>query len=138
LLDGRPQTFNHGDFNLSNMIITPDKKIGAIDFNYYNKDHGDPWWEFDPPLNGWGSEVPAHFYTGLLNGYFGGAPPCEFFSLFSFYLAYDALAALCDTSVGEQGEPDDSRRHMENILRWFDNMQNPVPAWYLSNNEKRR
>jgi len=131
LLNNRPQTFNHGDFNVSNMIITPNKQIGVIDFNYDNKDHGDPWWEFDPPMHGWGSEPLPHFYTGFIKGYFGGEPPSEFFEIFSFYQAYDALAALCDTLIGEQGEPADGKRHMENILRWFDNMRNSVPMWYL-------
>lgn len=129
LLYGRPQTFNHGDFNTTNLIVTPDGKIGVIDFNYYNSDHGDPWWEFDPAS--WGNEPNAYFVTGLFNGYFGGNPPSEFFTMQAYYSAYDALAALCDTSAGEQGEPEDGRRHMDNTLRWFDNMQNPVPTWYL-------
>lgn len=131
LLDGRPQTFNHGDFNISNMMIMPDKQIGVIDFNSYNKDHGDPWWEFDPCMDGWGSEPSAHFHTGLIKGYFNGEPPGEFFDVFSYYLAYDALAALCDTSIHNQGEPEVGKLHMENILRWFDNMNNPIPTWYL-------
>ena len=131
LLDSRPQTFNHGDFNMSNMIIMPNDNIGVIDFNYYNKDYGDPWWEFDPPLEGWGSEPLAHFCTGFINGYFDDEVPGEFFRLLSYYLAYDALAALCDTSIGEQGKPEDGKRHMENILRWFNYMQNPLPIWYL-------
>jgi len=128
LLDNRPQTFNHGDFGTSNLIVTLDDQIGVIDFNYFNSDHGDPWWEFDSIP--WGKEPFAHFYTGLINGYFGSEPPREFFEVLSYYFAYDALAALCDTSKGEQGEPEDGRRHMENIVRWFDDMKNPVPIWY--------
>lgn len=131
LLDGRPQTFCHGDFNISNMMIIPDKKIGVIDFNAFNKDYGDPWWEFDPCMDGWGSEPSAHFHSGLIKGYFNGEPPDEFFDVFSYYLAYDALAALCDTSVYNQGEPEVGKRHMENIMRWFDNMKTSVPTWYL-------
>ena len=129
LLDGRPQAFNHGDYNATNMIVTLDGNIGVIDFNYYNSDHGDPWWEFDPAS--WGNEPNAYFVTGIFNGYFGGQPPFEFFTMRAYYSAYDALAALCDTSVSEQGEPEDGKRHMVNTLRWFDNMQNPVPTWYL-------
>lgn len=129
LLDGRPQTFNHGDYGVSNMMVAPDGRVGVIDFNYFNSDHGDPWWEFDSIP--WGTEPSAHFYTGFIKGYFDGELPHDFFKVFSYYLAYDALAALCDTSKGEQGEPQDGRRHMENILRWFDNMNNPVPTWYL-------
>ncbi|MHB1484133.1 MAG: GrpB family protein [Saccharofermentanales bacterium] len=129
LLDGRPQTFNHGDFGISNMMIMPDGQIGVIDFNYFNSDHGDPWWEFDSIP--WGTEPSFHFYTGLIKGYFEGEPPSDFFKVFSYYLAYDALAALCDTSENNQGVPAVGKRHLNNILRWFDNMQNPVPTWYL-------
>jgi serine/threonine-protein kinase len=123
----------HGDFNISNMMIMPDKQIGVIDYNSYNKDHGDPWWEFDPCMDGWGSEPSAHFFTGLIRGYFNGEPPNDYFMVFSYYLAYDALAALCDTSVYNQGEPEVGKQHIENILRWFDGMQNSVPTWYLKN-----
>lgn len=73
LLDGRPQTFNHGDFNISNIMIMPDGQISVVDFNYFNKDHGDPWWEFDAIP--WGTKPSAHFYTGLIRGYFNGEPP---------------------------------------------------------------
>ena len=129
LLSGRPQVFNHGDYNTTNMIVGPDGSVGVIDFNCYNSDHGDPWWEFDP--GSWGNEPNAPFATGLFNGYFGGPPPTAFFAVRAYYSAYDALAALCDTSIGDQGEPEDGRRHVENTLRWFDNMRNPVPTWYL-------
>jgi serine/threonine-protein kinase len=129
LLENRPQTFNHGDFNKSNMMVMPDGGVGVIDYNAYNKDHGDPWWEFDP--TNWGNEPNTQFCTGLINGYFNGSPPGEFFIIHRYYLAYDALAALCDTSVGNQGEPEEGKRHLDNVLRWFDNMQQPVPSWYL-------
>jgi aminoglycoside phosphotransferase (APT) family kinase protein len=131
MLSGRPQTFNHGDYNTTNLIVTPDGNIGVIDFNYYNSDYGDPWWEFDPAS--WGAEPRAYFLTGQINGYFDGRPPLEFFEMQTYYSAYDALAALCDTSVGEQGELKDGQRHVDNTLRWFNNMQNPVPSWYLKN-----
>jgi len=86
LLNGRPQTFNHGDFNKSNLMVLLDGKIGVIDFNSYNKDHGDPWWEFDP--TNWGNEPNAYFCTGLIDGYFDCSPPDEFFQMHRYYLSY--------------------------------------------------
>ena len=133
LIDNRPQTFNHGDPGPSNLILTPGGQVGAIDFNCFNRDHGDPWWDFDFAVDGWGTEYLGHYCTGLLNGYFGGRPTDEFFRVNSYYMAYGALAALCDTSVGNQGEPEIGRRHMENVMGWFNNMQNHVPPWYLEN-----
>jgi len=129
-LVGRPQTFNHGDVGISNLILMPNGEIAAIDFNCYDDEHGDPWWELDS-LFSWGEEPCPHFYTGFIRGYFDGEPQEGFFEVLSYYFAYSALAAICDTSVGEQGKPEDAQRHMENILRWFDNMKNPVPTWYL-------
>jgi len=79
----------------------------------------------------WIGTVNPYFNTGTLKGYFDGEPPHGFFEVFAYYLAYDALAALCDTSVGNQGEPEEGCRHMENILCSLDNMNNLVPTWYL-------
>ena len=132
LIKNRSQTFWHGDYNVGNIIIMPDGEIGTIDFNYWNIGHGDPWWEF--VAIPWGKEPAAHFLTGMINGYFNNDPPHIFFELFSYYLACDALSALCYTFLGlELCKPEDGRRHMENILRWFDNMNNPIPIWYKAN-----
>ena len=130
LLDDRPQTFNHGDYHPSNLILTPDGQVAVIDYNPYNLDHGDPWWEFRSCS--WGVETNAHFYTGRIVGYFSDEPPIDFFKMQAYYDAYGGLAAL-RAAVEEQREPEEGRRHMENVLRWFDNMQSPVPAWYLRN-----
>jgi serine/threonine-protein kinase len=129
IIEDRPQTFIHGDFNISNLILMPSGEMGAVDFSCYNKDYGDPWWDIFTFI--WGTEVPGYFYTGLINGYFNNEPTTEFFKVLSYYLAYDALAALCDTSIGEQGEPQDGQRHMANVLLWLDNMNSSVPTWYF-------
>ena len=128
-LDSRPQMYWHGDMNIGNHIITPEGGIAAIDFNYWNLDYGDPWWEF--VMIPWGKEPPAHYFTGMINGYFDNDPPTAFFEALSYYYACDALSALCYTFLDEPCAPEDGRRHMENVLRWFDDMRNPVPTWYL-------
>jgi serine/threonine-protein kinase len=43
VLDDRPQTFWHGDFNVGNHMVMPDGDVGTFDYNYWSKDHGDPW-----------------------------------------------------------------------------------------------
>jgi serine/threonine-protein kinase len=130
ILDDRQQTFWHGDFNVGNHMVTPDGEVATFDYNYWNLDHGDPWWEF--VLIQWGKEPPTHYFTGMINGYFDNDPPHEFFDMLSYYYACDALSALCYTFLGTENyeSPEDGRRHMENILRWFDGMRNPVPTWY--------
>lgn len=121
ILDDRQQTFWHGDFNVGNQMVMPD----------WNLDYGDPWWEF--VLIPWGKEPPAYYFTGMINGYFNNDPPYVFFHMLSYYYACDALSALCYTflNVEKYESPEDGRRHMENILRWFGDMRNPVPTWYL-------
>ena len=130
LLKNRPQAFWHGDFSAGNQMLMRSGEIGTIDFNYWHYDHGDPWWEFIGIP--WGEEPNAHYFTGLINGYFDNDPPHDFFELLAYYFASDALSALCYTFLGlEPCKPEDGKRHMENVLRWFDNLQNPVPSWYL-------
>ena len=135
LLQNRPQTFWHGDFNIGNHMITPDGEIGTFDYNYWNLDYGDPWWEF--VVIPWGKEPIPYYFTGMIDGYFDGNPPLAFFNALSYYFACDALSALCYTHLGWEKElPEDDKQHMTNILRWFDNMQNPVPTWYIKNGSK--
>lgn len=122
LLDNRPQTFTHGDWNTENLILIPDGQIGIIDLSG-EKDYGDPWWEFlliPCDLNS-----SAYFYTGQIKGYFEGEPPSEFFRLLSYYISYSTLEFLFDLA----GE--DTPNNVKCVLNWFDDMQNPVPAWYL-------
>jgi len=129
LLDNRPQTFNHGDYNIVNLVVLPDGQVGVIDFNSYNQGYGDPWWEFNP-IN-WGNELNVQFYNGFINGYFDNHPPHEFFVMLSYYIAYTSLAALCITAEGEEYVmPDYGEQCVEMVLRWFDGMRKPVPMWY--------
>jgi len=110
------------------MIVAPDGGIGVIDFNSYNLSYGDPWWEL--AVIPWGQEPCGPYFSGLIHGYFDGRPPAEYFALLRYYLAYDGLAALCDTDAGEQGTPEEGRRHAENVLQWLDDFNSPIPAWY--------
>jgi serine/threonine-protein kinase len=127
----RPQTFNHGDCNKTNLRVMPNGQIGAIDFSCYykdkNQDHGDPWIEFIA-VN-WVGDLNPHFNTGMLNGYFDGEPPQDFFEVYAYYFAYHALEELC--IMYEDGKPEDGMRYMANILCWLNNMQNTIPTWYL-------
>jgi serine/threonine-protein kinase len=111
LLDNRPTTFLKGDWNTGNLMITPDGRIWLIDSAVYG---GDPWIEFWE-ISGDADEMPQ-YYTGLIKGYFEGEPPPEYFPLFAFYVAKGYLDWGYDPKC---------------VLNWFDDMQNPVPSWYL-------
>jgi serine/threonine-protein kinase len=126
LLKNRPQCFQHGDYHVGNMMIeSGDLKI--IDFDRY--DFGDPWEEFNRIV--WSAAASPHFATGQLRGYFGGEPPLEFFKLLAFYIASNTLSSIYWAVPFGTSDLDTMMKQAQDVLRWFDNMQNPVPTWYL-------
>lgn len=126
LLNNRPQCFQHGDYHIGNLMID-NNNVAVIDFDRY--DYGDPWEEFNRIV--WSAAISPHFATGQLNGYFGGRPPIEFFKLLAFYIASNTLSSIYWAIPFGQREIDTMMRQSQDVLAWFNNMQNPIPAWYL-------
>ena len=127
LLSNRPQCYQHGDYHVGNMIISPDHRLSIIDFN--RPDFGDPWEEFNRIV--WSAAVSPHFATGQVNGYFGGNPPMEFFELLAFYMSSNTLSSIYwAISFGEKDLAIMKTQAME-VLSWFDNMNILSPTWYL-------
>ena len=127
LLSNRPQCYQHGDYHVGNMVISVDNKLSIIDFN--RSDFGDPWEEFNRIV--WSAKVSPHFATGQLNGYFGGKPPLEFFQLLAFYISSNTLSSIYWAIPFGEEEIATMKNQAKDVLYWFDNMQNPVPTWYL-------
>lgn len=125
LLENRPQCFQHGDYHVGNMMIECGK-LKIIDFDRY--DFGDPWEEFNRIV--WSAAASPHFATGQLRGYFGGEPPVEFFKLLAFYISSNTLSSIYWAIFG-QSDIDIMIKQSQDVLAWYDNMQNPIPAWYL-------
>jgi aminoglycoside phosphotransferase (APT) family kinase protein len=128
LLENRPQSFQHGDYHIGNMMLE-NGELWIVDFDRY--DFGDPWEEFNRII--WCAVVSPYFATGQLRGYFGGEPPIEFFKLLTFYIASNTLSSIYWAIAFGQGEIDTMMKQSQDVLSWFDNMQNPVPTWYLKN-----
>ena len=124
VLGGRPRTFRHGDYHTTNLIVMPDGTLGAIDFLAY---YGDPW--LDLCAISVGKDANAYYQTGLINGYFDGNPPAEFFAAMAYNFALDALTRVSPNDSPEVFEA--GCRHIKNIFLWTDNFRNPVPTWYL-------
>ncbi|MDD4124746.1 MAG: GrpB family protein [Eubacteriales bacterium] len=131
LLHSRPQCFNHGDFHTGNLMVTNKGDVSVIDWEILDFDnYADPWNEF----NRIGlSEIRPYFTTGLINRYFNGEPPIEFWRLLAFYLAAGSLMLLSWAYYSQQDELDFATRQVKNILAWYDNMQNIIPSWYIKN-----
>lgn len=128
LLENRPQSFQHGDYHIGNMMLEKDE-LQIIDFDRY--DFGDPWEEFNRIV--WCAAVSPYFATGQLRGYFGGEPPLEFFKLLAFYIASNTLSSIYWAIPFGQSEIDTMLKQSQDVLAWFDSMQNPMPMWYLKN-----
>jgi aminoglycoside phosphotransferase (APT) family kinase protein len=129
LLNGRPQCFRHGDYHNGNFLISDKHDLFVIDWELLDYDNfGDPWEEFVRIGN---SEVIPHFTTGQLRGYFGGEPPTEFWHLLALYLSAGALMLVTWAFYLQQDCLEYSVQNANNVLRWFDNMNNPIPTWYL-------
>ena len=126
LLKNRPQCFQHGDYHVGNMMIE-NGELKIIDFDRY--DFGDPWEEFNRIV--WCASASPHFATGQLCGYFNGEPPIEFFRLLAFYIASNTLSSIYWAIPFGQSEIDTMMKQSQDVLAWYDNMNNPVPTWYL-------
>ena len=126
LLQGRPQSFQHGDYHVGNMVMTPAGNLSIIDFNRF--DFGDPWEEFNRIV--FSAATSPDFARGQIDGYFGGKPPQQFFQLLAFYIGTNTLSGLpWALSFGEE-EIETMKNQAEDVLAWFDGMKNPVPSWY--------
>ncbi len=127
LLKDRPVTYQHGDFHVGNMMIDREGKLVIIDFD--RDDCGDPWEEFNRIV--WSVQCAPAFARGLVDGYFeNNKVPMEFWRLLALYIATNTLSSLpWVIPFGEQ-EIAVMLHQCEDVLRWYDGMQNPIPSWY--------
>lgn len=125
LLAGRPQCFQHGDYHIGNMMMEQDKLV-IIDFDRY--DFGDPWEEFNRIT--FCAQAAPVFACGIVDGYFDGAVPMEFWRLMALYICSDTLGAFAWAASFGARELQTMQNRASNVLRWYDNMRNPVPTWY--------
>jgi serine/threonine-protein kinase len=125
LLAGRPQCFQHGDYHVGNMVISPQGGLSVIDWN--RSDFGDSWEEFNRIV--WSAAASPAFARGQLEGYFGGEPPMEFFRLLALYIPQHRwLLPVGDPVRSEEMEV--MRRPGGGCAALFDGMRIPVPRWY--------
>lgn len=127
LLIGRPQCFQHGDYHIGNMMIDNQGKLQIIDFNRY--DFGDPWEEFNRIV--WCAQKSPIFASGMVNGYFEGKPPIEFWQLLALYIASNTLSSVCWAIPFGQREINTMLNQAKDVLNWYENMTCVIPKWYF-------
>lgn len=130
LINGRPQSFQHGDFHIGNMMVSGDE-LYIIDFDRY--DFGDPWEEFNRV---WSAEAAPEFARGTVDGYFNGDVPNEFWQLLALYVCNNILGSLPWAIDFGDREIAVMRNQAKNILSWYDNMKKTIPSWYEVKGEK--
>jgi len=129
LLKNRPMTYQHGDFHTGNMMIDTEGNLVIIDFN--RDDYGDPWEEFNRIV--WCAQAEPFFAKGMVDGYFDGNVPMEFWDLLALYISSNTLSSLPWAIPFGQGEIDVMLNQAEDILSWYDNMKCTIPTWYKNN-----
>ena len=126
LLKNRPNTFQHGDYHVGNMMINKDKELVIIDFD--RSDYGDPWEEFNRLV--WSIQVSHEFATGIVDGYFNKKVPVEFWELLALYMCLNSLSSLPWAIPYGEGEVKIMINQSNEILDWYDDMKSYVPKWY--------
>ena len=81
---------------------------------------------FSPSADGF--SPPADGFSPSADGF---EPPLEFFKLLAFYIASNTLSSIYWAVPFGPSDIDTMMKQAQDVLTWFDNMQNPEPTWYL-------
>ena len=126
LLHGRPQSYQHGDYHIGNLMIDRNGVLTIIDFD--RDDFGDPWEEFNRIV--WCAQAAPAFASGMVDGYFDGNVPLDFWKLLALYICSNTLSSLPWAIPFGDKEIQVMRQQAAQVLQWYDGMQQVVPAWY--------
>lgn len=125
LIKSRPLCHHHGDYHTGNLIVN-DGKLWVIDWHTMDFDSiGDPWYEF----NRLDTKYPE-FAKGQIDAYFDGKVPDEFWRLFALYFSTSAITSIVWAKYWAPDKLDEIMGLNRSVLKLFDNMENPIPAWY--------
>ncbi len=127
LLKNRPNTFQHGDYHIGNMMINKNNELVIIDFD--RSDYGDPWEEFNRLV--WSVQVSHKFATGIVDGYFNKKVPVEFWKLLALYMSLNSLSSLSWAIPYGEEEVNIIINQSNEILDWYDDMKEYIPKWYI-------
>ena len=126
LLANRPQSYQHGDYHIGNMMIDRAGVLTVIDFE--KNDFGDPWEEFNRIV--WCAQTAPAFASGMVDGYFNGEVPMEFWQLLALYISSNTLSSLPWAIPFGEKEIQVMQKQAAQVLQWYDGMRNVVPTWY--------
>jgi len=128
LLRGRPQSYQHGDYHIGNMMIDKNGVLTVIDFD--RDDFGDPWEEFNRIV--WCAQAAPAFASGMVAGYFDGNVPMDFWKLLALYICSNTLSSLPWAIPFGEGEVRVMQKQAVQVFQWYDGMKKVIPSWYQS------
>lgn len=126
LLSGRPLLLMHNDFQTDNLILTPDGRLCAIDFQGLN--FCDPYLALTGAMVS--AEVSPAFACGELDAWFNGPAPADFWALNLFYLAAESINACCVAALLDDKARAAAEHSVELMAQWFKDFKSDVPSWY--------
>ncbi|MGY5876849.1 MAG: phosphotransferase [Candidatus Thorarchaeota archaeon] len=131
LLDNRPQSLQHGDFHLGNLVLArqsnaDSRELGLIDFNRLS--YGDPWEEFERCYFTIQKSVP--FMNGQIHSYFDDDVPNLFLKLLAFYTGYSCIDSIPWAKPFGLEEIEKARILSNSVIEEFNNYQDYMPKWY--------
>ena len=126
LIADRPQTYQHGDHHIGNMMVDSRGTLILIDFE--KEDFGDPWEEFNRIV--WSAQVAPSFASGTVDGYFDGQIPEVFWRLLALYICNNTLGSLPWAIPFGEREIGVMREQERQVLKWYDHFRCVIPTWY--------
>ncbi|OAA83814.1 aminoglycoside phosphotransferase family protein [Clostridium ljungdahlii] len=127
--------YEHGDFHMGNLIYTPDRNIGVIDFNRW--ECGDRYEEFYK-VQSFDIENSIAFSVGQIQGYFKGDPPIDFWKTQAVYVAHSSLYSIKWAEKFGQEQVYEMKKRCFQAFRDYDDFNLTIPKWYSQNKDKYR
>ena len=79
----------------------------------------------------WCAQTSPLFASGIVNGYFDGDVPLEFWKLLALYISSNTLSSIPWAIPFGEKEIETMLNQAKEVLEWYDNMTNAVPRWYV-------
>ena len=122
--------YQHGDFHVGNLILTPDNQLGVIDFNRW--DCGDRYEDFYK-VQSFDVEVSVPFSVGQIHGYFDCQPPKDFWEAVAVYVAHASLYSIYWAAKFGEDEINGMKKRCLDAFEDYDQFTTVVPHWYRDN-----
>lgn len=123
----------HGDFHPGNLIYTPEKKIGVIDFNR-SRYAGDPYEEFYK-LQHFGQSISKVYASAQITSYFDGNIPTDFWKALAVYIAHTALHSIKWAESFGMDEVRQMQTRAYQAIDDYDGFARLIPKWYDCNEQ---